>query len=54
MIKYDYIGDLKLWQTEKRSLQTKSNDRRKTKYHRKRSIVPAMERLCKKDRFDIY
>lgn len=28
MIKYNYIGGLKLWQTEK-SLQTKTNDRRK-------------------------
>ena len=33
MIKYNYIGDLKLWQTEKRSLQTKTNDRRKKKHH---------------------
>lgn len=32
MIKYNYIGGLKLWQTEK-SLQTKTNDRRKKKHH---------------------
>lgn len=28
MIKYNHIGDLSLWQTEKRGLQTKTNDRR--------------------------